>query len=166
MGIEEINRLSKDINDLCKELDNKWSINTGGCCFVSSIIAKHLEKLKIKYKLVLYFYEGDNGWNPPSWIKQGIKDRNVYRFPSGENTCSHYAIYIPKIKKFLNKPNRFSKSKYERMFINGINCSDLTWIYDTGEWNDIYNRSNNGPITKRLNSIFKKYEKESEKFGN
>jgi hypothetical protein len=159
MCSEEILRLVTDINKVCKKLDYKWNINSGGCCFVSRVIAEGLERLKIKYKLVLYYYS-DMTDDCASEVRRSIKERNIHTFPNGDDTGSHYAIYIPKIKAFLNKSNRYSKEYYRQMFVSRVNFSDLEWIYNTGSWNDVYDTRYNNPIRKRLNSIFNKYEKE------
>lgn len=155
---EEIIRLTTDINQICKELDKEWNINSGGCCLVSQLIAEGLEKLKIKYKLVLYFH-GYMSDSPASKIRRNIKTRDLNAFPNGEETGSHYAIYIPKIKVFLNK-SHYSRGSYRQMFIGRVNHSDIEWIYKTGEWNDWYDIRHNRLLAKRLKSIFEKYEKE------
>jgi len=47
-------QLFTSINNLCKELDNKYNINCGGCCFVAAVIAEQLEKHNIFYTLIHY----------------------------------------------------------------------------------------------------------------
>lgn len=158
MCSEEIIRLAADINQICKELDEKWSLNCGGCCLVSQLIAEGLERLKVKYKLVVYFHDYMSD-SPASKVRKDIKARDLSKFPNGEETGSHYAIYIPRIKVFLNK-SIYNRRDHRQMFIGRVNCSDIKWIYDTGDWNDCYDTRHNRLLMKRLKSIFKKYEKE------
>lgn len=40
------------LNKICKELDKKYEINSGGCCYVASIIAEELEKRNIPFSYV------------------------------------------------------------------------------------------------------------------
>lgn len=42
------------INKLCLELDEKYNINNGGCCYVAYCIAKQLELHNIPFKIVHY----------------------------------------------------------------------------------------------------------------
>ena len=42
------------INKLCLELDEKYNINNGGCCYVAYCIAKQLELHNIPFKIIHY----------------------------------------------------------------------------------------------------------------
>ena len=46
--------LFKNLNQLCKDLDYKYNINSGGCCFVAAVIAEQLENCNIPFKLIHY----------------------------------------------------------------------------------------------------------------
>ena len=46
--------LFKNLNQLCKDLDYKYDINSGGCCFVAAVIAEQLENCNIPFKLIHY----------------------------------------------------------------------------------------------------------------
>ena len=46
--------LFKQLNALCKELDYKYDINRGGCCYVASCLAEQLEIHNIPYKAIQY----------------------------------------------------------------------------------------------------------------
>ena len=46
--------LFKNLNQLCKDLDYKYDINSGGCCFVAAVIAEQLENYNIPFKLIHY----------------------------------------------------------------------------------------------------------------
>lgn len=47
--------LFKSINELCLNLDYKYDINNGGCCFVAAVIAQQLENYNIPYEVYEYF---------------------------------------------------------------------------------------------------------------
>ena len=46
--------LISDLNNLCSYLDNWYEINSGACCYVAYLIARHLDKLNVGYKLIVY----------------------------------------------------------------------------------------------------------------
>ena len=46
--------LFKRLNALCKELDSKFNINCGGCCYVAACLAEQLELHNIPYTIVHY----------------------------------------------------------------------------------------------------------------
>ena len=47
-------KLFTKLNQLCLELDNKYNINSGGCCYVAACIAKQLESFNIPFEIVHY----------------------------------------------------------------------------------------------------------------
>ena len=42
------------LNQLCLELDQKFNINEGGCCYVAACIIEQLELKKIPYTVICY----------------------------------------------------------------------------------------------------------------
>ena len=48
-----IHSLARELDKLCEQLDNKYDVNCGGCCYICWQIARHLERLGLKYNLVL-----------------------------------------------------------------------------------------------------------------
>lgn len=50
--------LFKEINAKCIELNNKYRINSGGCCYVAAVLAELLTQCDISYKVVYYFDGG------------------------------------------------------------------------------------------------------------
>lgn len=48
------NRLFTNLNKLCLELDNRYNINCGGCCYVAACIAEQLELYNISFKIIHY----------------------------------------------------------------------------------------------------------------
>ena len=51
-------RLFKQLNSLCKELQNRYDINNGGCCFVAATIAEQFEIYNIPFTVIKYDSEG------------------------------------------------------------------------------------------------------------
>jgi hypothetical protein len=47
-------KLFTKLNQLCLELDYKYNINCGGCCYVAACIAEQLERFNIPFKIVHY----------------------------------------------------------------------------------------------------------------
>lgn len=47
--------LFTEINSLCREMDDRYSINYGGCCYVAAVIAENLKKFNIPFKVIEYF---------------------------------------------------------------------------------------------------------------
>ena len=41
----------QDLNQLCQLLNDDYNINRGGCCYITYLIAKNLDRLHIPYKL-------------------------------------------------------------------------------------------------------------------
>ena len=44
--------LFKQINRLCEELNFKYNINCGGCCYVAAVLAEQLELHNIPFEIV------------------------------------------------------------------------------------------------------------------
>lgn len=48
------NKLFTSLNKLCKELDNTYDINCGGCCYIAAVIVEQLELYNIPYSVIHY----------------------------------------------------------------------------------------------------------------
>lgn len=46
--------LFKNLNRICEDLDNKYYLNSGGCCYVTAVITEQLEKYNIPYTVIHY----------------------------------------------------------------------------------------------------------------
>jgi len=47
-------KLFTKLNQLCLELDNKYSVNSGGCCYIAACIAEQLEEFNIPFEIIHY----------------------------------------------------------------------------------------------------------------
>lgn len=147
-----IRNLKKSLNDLCNNLDHLYNINEGGCCFLTYLIAYHLDILKIKYKLVIYSEISKN----LDEIKKEITTKHVnnsnYTSVIGEQTCLHYTLCIDNVGVI----NIMDECKFCKQYsINNVNHNHIKWIYKKGDWNYVYDIRNNKRIRKILFDFFK-----------
>ena len=144
-------KLIKELNKLFKILDFDFGINAGGCCYVASEIAKHLDKLNIEYTLCIVSWDHLD----KKIIKENIINR-IYGDATGYGVRTHYYLRIGTRGK-INTGN----FNYDDQFIcsiKGLKYEDLKWIYDTGDWNCFYCTDINDYIAEELNKLFKSYE--------
>lgn len=155
--MQSLESLSKMINNLCEFLDETYDINCGGCCYLAYLLAVNLEKLNIKYSLVVY----DTFKKDVNQVRITSQKKYISTIPefiiTGKGTCNHYCILLEK-SLYLN--NLYPIDGYEYI-ITGINSSILKWIYKKGKWNSYYKRNKNRVIKNIVYNFFKKYEKET-----
>lgn len=144
-----------ELNNLLKELDNKYNINSGGCCLIAYYIAKNLEKLNISYKFII---GSDSCFTDRKAIKKELitKKRNNNGC-TGEDTCSHYYL------KIKNKAINYMKCRYNYCFT--ADSKIIFWVYENGNWNDTFNIKCILTIRSKINKFFKNYE-ENDFCGN
>lgn len=150
--------LISNLNDLCSYLDNWYEINSGACCYVAYLIAKHLDKLNVGYKLIVYADE-DRDLNE-------IENEVMFMEPNktrktsitGNYTCFHYDLLVSN-----REVNFISSNRTRRYVISGINSENIKWIYDHGDWNMDYDRKHNNYIERSIDKLFKDFQKNYEK---
>lgn len=144
-----VHNLVKRLNELCDKLDSKYYVNFGGCCYLASVIAYHLDKLGIEYRLVIYSNELKNPLYINHEVYSKIKNfRSELNSVSGYNNCNHYTLYI-KGAGIINPGH--GRHKY---YVDGITASNIKWIYRVSSWNTDYNRRDNRKIRNIINSFF------------
>lgn len=47
-------QLFKNLNKLCYDLDDKYNINCGGCCYVDAVLAEQFENCNIPFTVIHY----------------------------------------------------------------------------------------------------------------
>lgn len=149
-----VHSLQRLLNELCLQLNKKYYINSGGCCFVAYLIAFHFDKLGLRYKLIVFTRELKDGISISSEVHSKIRNNSKKTSIVGFETCSHYALYLEgggiiNIGEFGTLP------KY---FVEDINSSNIKWIYRSGRWNPEYNIHNNRIIRKIFNAFFNGYK--------
>ena len=144
----QIKDLIKNLNKLCRKLDEKYKINEGGCCYLAYKIFKGLKSLGIKPSLVICNFCGELPSADDYY--EVVKARDDSYFLNGNNCFNHYFVDIPNIG-MIN--NGYEGDNVE--FIENLSASDILYIYRNSDWNDTYKVSNNRHVSKILNQFFK-----------
>ena len=143
--IEEMN---SKINDYVL---HRW-LFAGGCCYAAYVLAKQLKRLGIKYEVVL-------------WQHNDILDEtNFYTAINGEGvahvgikvTYNHRKIIIGDCSRIYGY-FRMTGEKFRVRKYTDIEPEDLLKGYRNNEWNCMYDRCYNGPLTKSIKSVADKY---------
>lgn len=150
-----VHSLQRSLNNLCLQLDKKYYINNGGCCFVAYLIALHLDRLGLKYKLLIFTNVLKDKISISYEVHSKVKNNSRRTSIVGLGTCDHYALYLEgggtiNVGGFNSLPNKY--------LVEDINSSDIKWIYRSGVWNPEYNVHNNIIIRKTFNAFFNGYE--------
>lgn len=146
------NQSRKKLNKLCKVLDRDYNINNGGCCFVALVIAKHLERLNIPYKLIVFDYIKKD----KKEVKYELDNKVCGLFSetsiTGVNNCNHYCLKID--CGFINVSG-LNRGKHQHSF--KVDSETIEWIYEEGNWNDAYDTDFNSEINYLIYKFFKDY---------
>lgn len=146
------------LSELFNYLNSKYYINSGGCCYIASVLARELERLNIKYWLVIYNDKDINSRTRKLPIRRAIKNRDPYQtIGIGKNVCVYYAITTSELG-VLNSNNCDKNPYLKSVSLAAINSSDIEWIYKTGDWNRCYNTKFNKIIRDCIHLAFKGYE--------
>lgn len=153
MRTEEIKKLCKRVNILCNSLDDLYNVNFGGCCFLAYLIAKHLDKLDIPYKLVIFDYSDKDIKSIKEEVCNCSKNNDIRSSVTGKFSCNHYCLRITNIGT-INESN-FDSNQY---VIDNISYKNILWLYKKGSWNSRYNIEYNKTIKNLVKEFFKEYE--------
>lgn len=118
--------LIKKLNYLASELDRRYSMNSGGCCYFAYLIAKWLEAYDIEYRFI-------------------IQDDGPIDGVSGK----HYCLQIMPSKLFINK-----LSKYSHIKTTQLTSSQIFSYYRKSNWSEKYDICNNAVVKKAIDNIF------------
>lgn len=151
------------LNSLCEFLDNSYGINHGGCCFVSSIIARYLDNLGIEYNLVIFDDDDRVEDNVTYNVQNNCNhycDDSVIGF---WHTCSHYCIEIINSDDIIGEgiinSDDCDADDYYMFRIPRINHENIDYLLDQGVWNkqfkyyDYYDI-----ISNMIHELFREYE--------
>ena len=101
-------KLFTKLNQLCLELDNKYNINCGGCCYVAACIAEQLESFNIPFEIIHYDMCG---------CHYAIKVSDRYINRSGYRKNEIYEIlYCDSEKMFSIYYNRSWNNTYKKKY--------------------------------------------------
>jgi len=149
-----VHKLVDNLNLLCENLVSSYNINKGGCCFIAYLIARHLDRLKLSYQLIVYSDEKKNILGISHEVFSMVKNfKEEDSSVTGYNTCYHYAIYLE--GGGIINPEECNHTYY----IGGLSSKNIKWVYKIGHWNSEYNIHFNRNIQKIVNSFFSKYSK-------
>lgn len=118
--------LVQKLNYLAFELDKKYNINSGGCCYFAYLISKWLEAYNIKF----YFIIQDDG-------------------PIRGNSGKHYCLQLLPSKMYINK-----LSKYSHIKTMQLTSKQIYSYYKKSNWSEKYNADNNSFVKKGVDNIF------------
>lgn len=118
--------LIKKLNYLASELDRRYSMNSGGCCYFAYLIAEWLETYDIEYRFI-------------------IQDDGPIDGVSGK----HYCLQIMPSKLFINK-----LSKYSHIKTTQLTSSQIFFYYRKSNWSEKYDICNNAVVKKAIDNIF------------
>lgn len=149
--------LHKSLNSLCRFLDETYDVNKGGCCFLASVIAKHLDRLGIDYALVIY----DDYKKDHTQIEHEVischRNKGIFTSVTGSCSCNHYCLQI----KGAGVINEDDLEETHRYLIPDVTYKNINWIYKNSDWNDCYEVRHNKTIKNIVKTFFKDYEKVS-----
>lgn len=118
--------LIKKLNYLASELDRRYSMNSGGCCYFAYLIAEWLEAYDIEYRFI-------------------IQDDGPIDGVSGK----HYCLQIMPSKLFINK-----LSKYSHIKTTQLASGQIFSYYRKSNWSEKYDICNNAVVKKAIDNIF------------
>jgi len=153
---------SKDVNLLIEELNSKINhyvyehdLFAGGCCFSAYALAKNLQRLGIKYRVVIFQYKE-------------ILNERVFTNAINGSGVSHVGIEVTykRRKVVIGDCSRiydyffFTDEKYRVRKYSGITPEEILDGYKHNEWNWCYDRTNNGPLMRDINRIVDRFMEE------
>lgn len=150
-----VRSLRRSLNCLCNCLDELYYINDGGCCFVASLIALHLDKLGVGYELAIFDEESKDSTSINYEVLSMSRMKGSRNSILGEHTCSHYCICIDGAGIVNGVSYDWPINTYK---IPGVTFRNIKWVYKNGSWNDCYSTNNNKIVKNIINSFFRKYE--------
>lgn len=131
-------------------LDNKFFINEGGCCYVAYLIATHLERLSVPYKLIMFDDEHPIRYSV-SEFRDNVRNNKEGKC-LGNQATSHYAIYLPQNKRVLNSAEW--DFTYYHFTVGKITSKDILKIYTHARWNKVYSKQCNSQVRNFINEFF------------
>ena len=148
--------LLKNLNSLCRFLDETYNVNMGGCCYLASLIAKHLDKLNIKYDLIIYDNYSRNRENIKCEVISRRRNKGLNNSVTGRYSCNHYCIRLRGAGVINGNGDYTEEHRYS---IPNISYKNIRWIYKNSRWNKCYKVQYNKTIKNRVKEFFKNYEK-------
>lgn len=149
-----VHSLVKELNSLCNDLQVKYNINYGGCCYLAYLISVELERFNIEYDLVIYDYCMRDRVCIEHEVINCNQNKKLEESVTGKHTCDHYCLRIrgAGIVNF-----GMNDADYEYI-IPDVPSNNIKWLYKKGSWNTSYSTDNNKVVRKLVKEFFKKYD--------
>ena len=128
----------------------------GGCCYLASLIAKHLDKLNIKYDLIIYDNYSSNRENIKCEVISRRRNKGLNNSVTGRYSCNHYCIRLRGAGVINGNGDYTEEHRYS---IPNISYKNIRWIYKNSRWNKCYKVQYNKTIKNIVKEFFKNYEK-------
>ena len=136
---ENLSKLCRKLNSLFIFLDEVYHINSGGCCYVASVLAELLEEDNIDYSTIVYDCDYDN-------------------FYDISCSCYHYAIRIIGAEEYCSIINGYDEDECDTFSeFEGVTAIDLLDHYKECSWNDCYNIFRNKYIKGLITKFYKDF---------
>ena len=150
-----VNTIIEEMNSIINNYAHNNDLFCGGCCYSAYVLAKNLELLGIKYRVVLFQY-------------QDILNERIFTNAINGSGVSHVAIEVTyKHRKVMigdcsgiYRYFNCTGEKYKIRKYSGITPSEILEGYQNNEWNCCYNKANNGPLMRDINKVAYKYVEE------
>lgn len=145
--IDEIEKLSAYCHD-------KYNINWGGCCYFAYLLARELEKIGVRYKLVIE--DDQSGFKRLKKLDVRNSIRNKQECCNGNtlSSCCHYTLQIDGV--IVN--NEGCRNYYDYLIVGCVKPEEIEWLYKVGSWNNCYKTRHNKIVEQLVVKTFKKYE--------
>ena len=136
---ENLSKLCHKLNSLFIFLDEVYHINSGGCCYVASVLAELLEKDDVDYSVIVYDCDCDNFYNISC-------------------SCLHYTVRITGAEECCSIINGYGEDECDTFSeFEGVTAIDLLDHYKECSWNDYYNVFRNKYIKGLITKFYKDF---------
>lgn len=136
---KNLTELCLKLNSLFRFLDEVYHINSGGCCYVASVLAELLEEDDVDYSVIVYDCDYDN-------------------FYDISCSCYHYTLCIIGAEAYCNIINGYDEVECDTFSeFEGVTAIDLLDHYKECSWNDYYNVFRNKYIKGLITKFYKDF---------
>lgn len=147
MRSSQLNKFRYKLKQLITFINDAYNINNGGCCYLSYLLAKQLEKHNIPFLVGISWETGCS----IDKIKNNIINRSKDGvFSDDDYGCYHISIQIEGVD--------INSLYYNDTEYISLTSKDLYWLYNkglkNGNWNFTYDINNNKIISKFINILF------------
>ena len=136
---KNLSELCHKLNSLFRFLDEVYNINSGGCCYVASVLAELLEEDDVDYSVIVYDCDCDNFYDIPC-------------------SCYHYTLRITGAEEYCSIVNGYDEEECDDYCeFDNVSAIDLLDHYNECEWNDCYNTFRNKYIKGLITKFYKNF---------